>query len=163
MMKKFRLISLAAVLLGMQFSVQFSAQANQARPFGERSVFSNTAIAERLAPVAKVCAEGQTCGSKASAELVVAAAEPAAVALPLTGEKIYQNHCAMCHASGAAGAPKLGDAAAWKTRLTAAGGIDKLTASAVAGKGAMPAKGLCMTCSDADIKKSIQYILDNSK
>lgn len=137
--------------------VQLSAQANNDRPFGERSVLSKTATAERLAPVAKVCVEGQECGSKANAEIVVAAAEP------LTGEKIYQNHCAMCHASGAAGAPKLGDAAAWQTRLTAAGGIDKLAASAVAGKGAMPAKGLCMTCTDADIKNSVQYILDHSK
>jgi cytochrome c5 len=149
------------LLVTLMVGVQLSAQANNDRPFGERSIFSKTATDERLAPVAKVCLEGQECDSKTKAELVVA--DAGASAEPLTGEKIYQNHCAMCHTSGAAGAPKLGDKAAWQTRLTATGGIDKLSASAVTGKGAMPAKGLCMTCTDADIKNTVQYIVDHSK
>ncbi len=147
-------VFLAAALMA---SIHICAQASNDRPFGERSILSKTATAERLAPVAKVCIEGESCGSKAVAQIVVAAAEP------LTGEKTYQAHCAMCHAAGAAGAPKLGDAEAWKVRLAAAGSIDKLAASAVAGKNAMPAKGLCMECNDGDIKNAVQYMLDHSK
>ena len=34
-------------------------------------------------------------------------------------------------------------------------------ASAIAGKGGMPAKGTCMDCSDNDIKVTVQYMLDS--
>ena len=34
-----------------------------------------------------------------------------------TGEQVYKAVCASCHASGAAGAPKFGDAAAWSARF----------------------------------------------
>ena len=56
-----------------------------------------------------------------------------------TGEQIYKSICAACHDSGAVGAPKTGDAAAWGPRLAL--GHDGLTASAIAGKGAMPPRG----------------------
>lgn len=78
-----------------------------------------------------------------------------------SGEEVYNTKCAVCHASGAAGAPKLGDAAAWAPR--AAQGADALMAVAKSGKGAMPPKGLCMDCSDAELNSAVQYMLDNSK
>ena len=53
-----------------------------------------------------------------------------------TGEQIYKSICAACHDAGAVGAPKTGDAAAWGPRLAL--GHDGLTASAIAGKNAMP-------------------------
>ena len=56
-----------------------------------------------------------------------------------TGEQVYQAQCAACHASGAAGAPKLADAAAWGPRVKS--GADALLASALKGKGAMGAQG----------------------
>ena len=56
-----------------------------------------------------------------------------------TGEQIYASACVACHGSGAAGAPKMGDVAAWKPRLTQ--GLDGLLKSAIKGKGAMPPKG----------------------
>lgn len=52
-----------------------------------------------------------------------------------TGEQVYQAQCAACHAAGVAGAPKLGDAAAWAPRIKT--GYDTLLASALKGKGAM--------------------------
>lgn len=134
----------------------YAAEVKIDRPFGERSVLSKTAIMERLQPVAKVCLEGESCGASPKST-VIAAAEP------LTGEQIYQTNCMACHATGAAGAPKIGDAAAWQARLTAAGDIDKLAASAIAGKNAMPPKGMCTACSDADIKNTVKYMLDHSK
>ncbi|OGB13361.1 MAG: cytochrome C [Burkholderiales bacterium RIFCSPLOWO2_12_67_14] len=72
------------------------------------------------------------------------------------GEAIYKQTCAVCHAAGVAGAPKLGDKAAWAPRLTL--GVDGLTASAIKGKNAMPPKG-GSTASDADIKATVEYML----
>src|SRR5690606_1163398 len=54
----------------------------------------------------------------------------------LTGDAVYKQVCAACHTAGVAGAPKLGDKAAWDT--LAAKGLDALLASAINGKGAMP-------------------------
>jgi cytochrome c5 len=78
-----------------------------------------------------------------------------------TGEEVYNTKCAVCHASGAAGAPKMGDAAAWAPR--AALGTDALLATAKTGKNAMPPKGLCMDCSDAELQGAIEHMLNNSK
>lgn len=56
-----------------------------------------------------------------------------------TGEQVYTAQCSACHASGAAGAPKLGDAAAWGPRNGT--GFEALLNSALKGKGAMAAQG----------------------
>ncbi|MES2948249.1 MAG: c-type cytochrome [Pseudomonadota bacterium] len=55
-----------------------------------------------------------------------------------TGEAVYQAQCTTCHATGVAGAPKLGDKAAWATRIKT--GFDTLLTSALKGKGAMGAQ-----------------------
>ncbi len=55
-----------------------------------------------------------------------------------TGEEIYKQACASCHATGAAGAPKYGDAGGWGARLGR--GYDGLLSAVVKGKGAMPAR-----------------------
>lgn len=68
----------------------------------------------------------------------------------------YDKACTFCHASGAAGAPKIGDAMAWEPRLKT--GMDKLVLSVKNGKNAMPAKGMCNDCTDADYKALIKYI-----
>ena len=54
-----------------------------------------------------------------------------------------------------------GDAAAWGPR--AATGMDALMNSALNGKNAMPARGLCGTCSDDELQAAVEYMLDNSK
>ena len=72
------------------------------------------------------------------------------------GEALYKQACAVCHVAGVAGAPKLGDKAAWAPRVGL--GLDALTASVIKGKGAMPPKG-GSAASDADIKSSVQYML----
>lgn len=65
--------------------------------------------------------------------------DASAPAVLRTGAQVYQAQCAACHASGAAGAPKLGDAAAWGPRV--ATGYEALLNSALKGKGAMAAQG----------------------
>ena len=67
-------------------------------------------------------------------------------------------YCMACHGTGAAGAPKVGDTAAWEARIEAAGGIDGLVESAKKGKNAMPPMGLCSDCSDAELKEIIEYM-----
>ena len=54
---------------------------------------------------------------------------------PMTGEKVYQKSCAACHGSGVAGAPKLGDKAAWAPRIGE--GMDVMYKSALQGDGAV--------------------------
>ena len=56
-----------------------------------------------------------------------------------SGEEVFKAQCTTCHSTGAAGAPKFGDAAAWAPRI--AKGLDALVQSALHGKGAMPAQG----------------------
>jgi cytochrome c5 len=122
------------------------------RPVGQVNVGSVPAAAGGAAPAA----EAAPVQTAAAAE----AAEPAAAAAGRSGEEVYNAHCVACHGTGVAGAPKLGDSAAWAPR--AAQGIDTLLANATKGLNAMPPKGTCMACSDAELKGAIEYILANS-
>ncbi len=74
-------------------------------------------------------------------------------------QQLYEGACLACHASGVAGAPKVGDGAAWQARL--GDGIDALLTSAIKGKGAMPPKG-GSTYSDDQLRMVIEYILAES-
>jgi cytochrome c5 len=56
-----------------------------------------------------------------------------------SGEDVYKAQCSACHATGAAGAPKFGDAGAWGARIGK--GYDALLTSALKGKGAMGPQG----------------------
>jgi cytochrome c5 len=71
-------------------------------------------------------------------------------------EDRYGKTCAVCHASGAAGAPKTGDAAEWAPRLEK--GMDTLVQSVDKGMNAMPPKGMCFDCSADDFKALIEYM-----
>jgi len=95
----------------------------------------------------------------AAAVVVAAAAVPAAAATNAV-PGLYTQACAVCHGAGIAGAPKLGDKAAWAPRL--AQGIDGLTASAIKGKNAMPPRGGSQG-SDADIKAVVTYMVNTVK
>jgi cytochrome c5 len=71
-------------------------------------------------------------------------------------QTLYNQSCIACHASGAAGAPKKGDAAAWAPRL--AQGPETLLKHTKEGINAMPPKGMCMDCTDDEFKALIQYM-----
>lgn len=113
---------------------------------------SEQAIVDRIAPVGSVCIEGDT--SCATAATPVASG-------PRSGAEIYDSVCMGCHNTGAAGAPKRGDVAAWAPRIDQ--GMEMLVSNAINGIGAMPAKGTCGDCSDEDIANAVQYIVDASQ
>ena len=75
-------------------------------------------------------------------------------------DQLYQGACLACHTTGAAGAPKIGDAAAWTARL--AKGLDALVTSAINGIGAMPPRGGSQF-NDDQIRATVEYILSESK
>ena len=81
---------------------------------------------------------------------------PAKADLLSPGKQIYSSTCFACHATGAAGAPKVGDRAAWSARI--AQGDATLLQHAMHGFNAMPPKGGCATCSDTDIRAAIAYM-----
>lgn len=71
-------------------------------------------------------------------------------------EEVYTKHCAACHGTGVAGAPKKGDKAAWAPRLKQGDAV--LLKNAKNGIRAMPPKGLCTSCSDGDLQATIKYM-----
>jgi len=75
-----------------------------------------------------------------------------------TAQTIYEQHCSVCHQEGVAGAPKFRDPSDWKARLKNQT-RDALTATAIKGLNAMPAKGTCQECNDAEIKDAIEYMV----
>ena len=75
----------------------------------------------------------------------------------LNGKAIYDRSCAACHATGAAGAPKVGDVAAWAPRVKT--GVAALFISATKGKGIMPPRGGNPALTDAEIKAVISYMM----
>jgi len=68
----------------------------------------------------------------------------------------YNKSCAVCHAAGAAGAPKTGVTADWTPRMEK--GMDTLVKSVEDGLNAMPPKGMCFDCSAKDYKALIEYM-----
>ncbi len=118
--------------------------------------FTAERIAERVAPAATPCVEGQECNDAAP----VVAAAPVAAKAP-SGKETYDVKCFACHGTGAAGAPKLGDKDAWAPRV--AQGIDTLYEHALSGFNAMPPKGACMDCSDDTIKIVVDYMVESVK
>uniref|UniRef100_Q478X6 Cytochrome c, class I n=1 Tax=Dechloromonas aromatica (strain RCB) TaxID=159087 RepID=Q478X6_DECAR len=79
---------------------------------------------------------------------------------PKDGATIFNTVCGACHNTGAAGAPKVDDKAAWAPRV--ATGKEALYKSALNGKNAMPARG-GTSLSDAEIKATVDYILTKVK
>ncbi|HYQ71245.1 MAG TPA: c-type cytochrome [Gammaproteobacteria bacterium] len=114
-------------------------------------------VIENIKPVGQVYVAGESEPEQPAAM----AADAGAAAGPKSGEEVYNSNCMACHATGAAGAPKLGDAAAWAPRI--AQGKEKLLANATNGLNAMPPKGLCMACSEAELQAAIDYMVSKSQ
>ena len=134
---------LAAVLLGFGLTAGAVAVASV-----------EDEIRARIQPVGEVCLQGEECGE-------AAAPAQAASAGPRSGEEVYNTICMACHTTGAAGAPVIGDNAAWAPRIEK--GMETLIDHALHGFNAMPAKGGCASCPDEEIKSAVEHMVSQSK
>lgn len=77
------------------------------------------------------------------------------------GESIYKKYCVACHATGAAGSPKLGDKTAWTARISQGNAV--LIQHAIEGykgeTGYMPPKGGYMSLSEEEIAATVMYMV----
>lgn len=121
-----------------------------------KTVQADKEIAERIKPVGELVVAGAT----AVANGVVSTANAAA-----DGKGTYNKACVACHGAGVAGAPKIGDKAAWAARI--AQGNETLYTHAIKGfqgkKGFMPAKGGNASLADADVKAAVDHMVTQSK
>lgn len=85
-------------------------------------------------------------------------AEAQAQAPERSGKAVVDEQCAKCHAKGEAGAPRIGDRAAWAPRMKR--GMDALALSAIRGHGGMPARGSRADLTDGEIKAAINYMFN---
>lgn len=129
-------------------------------------------LAVTLAALLGACGKQESAAPEASAPASSEAAAPAptAAAVPAMaentqGKSVFSKTCALCHAVGAAGAPKPGDQADWAPRISQ--GMDVLYKHATEGftgaKGVMPARGGAATLTDDDVKAAVDYMVEQSK
>jgi cytochrome c5 len=153
------------IVLSFAIPIAIAAMASQFVTGGKKGLPPQERTAQLIQPVARL----QLASTATSAAAAPAAASPAAAtpvaAAPAAGKAdgkgIYEKSCAACHGTGVAGAPKLGDKAAWAPRL--GGGADALAASAIKGKNAMPPKGGNAALSDADVKAAVDYLIAQAR
>lgn len=147
-------ITIALVILARFIAANTSVAQRAEDPVLQREV------AARIGPVAKVAVAGQD-----NSALAPAAAAPAVAAEDLPGETVYNQACVACHGAGIAGAPKLGDKAAWAARI--AQGADTLHTHALQGfqgkGGYMPPKGGRTDLSDQSVINAVDFMVTASQ
>ena len=165
-------VGAVALIVGIYLLVQFAVGAYGARSLKDDPSMSEAAVARRIAPVAMVAidpnAPPSSAAPAASPPAQAAAASPAipppaakAAQAGGAGKATFDRVCTACHATGVAGAPKLGDKAAWAPRIKA--GKEALYTAALHGKGAMPPKGGNPAITDADVRAAVDYMLSAAK
>ena len=121
------------------------------------------AVAARIQPLGQVYLPGDDL--EASAPALMPVEEPDPVVTAMTGPQVYNSACLACHGAGVAGAPILGDVAAWSARI--AQGNDVLNDHAVNGytgsAGYMPAKGGRADLSDQEVIDAVAYMVAESQ
>ena len=127
------IVPIVGVLLAVQLIVH--------RPHANPEAMKPEAVAARIQPVGKV---------------EFGAAGDSGPRAQKSGEEVFKSTCAACHQTGAAGAPKVGDNAAWAKLLKE--GLAHMTKSAIAGVKAMPPRGGNPELSDLEIARAIVHM-----
>ena len=106
------------------------------RPGADPQAMTPEAVSARLQPVARleIGGAGAAAGARSAADIV-------------------KGTCAACHQTGAANAPKLGDAAAWAPRIKT--GVNTMVQSVIKGKGAMPPKAGDASLTENEIHNAV--------
>lgn len=131
-------ILLAFVLPILLIVLLVNYVASDSKESAGSSLMTPEAVTERIKPVAEVTVN-----------------ESAGVPGSASGQMVYESACIACHGSGALGAPKFGDAAAWGPRIGQ--GLEALWNAAMNGKNAMPAQGNGEYTPD-EIKRAVVYM-----
>ncbi len=124
-------------------------------------------VEQRIAPIGGVYAgdTGRAAMAAAQEAAAKAAASQVAYGGSTDGHEIYGQLCHSCHDAGVAGSPKMTDKAAWAPRV--AKGIDTLIKHATEGftgdTGVMPAKGGNPALNDAQIRATVEWMVDQVK
>ncbi|MDD7804855.1 MAG: c-type cytochrome [Endozoicomonas sp. (ex Botrylloides leachii)] len=147
-MPRLFLIRIRALLCLLATICTATATAKLAIDLDERS---RREIAERIAPIGRVCEAGQLCAKNAFTAVKSDNGTR-------SGEQVVSQFCSACHTTGLLNAPKIGDGAAWSKYMQAAGGFNQMLTNAINGIGAMPPKGTCMDCSDIEIQSAIEHM-----
>jgi cytochrome c5 len=153
----------AVVLLIVTLSLALIS-CGQSGDTGEKAEMTEKVTSPRPIEVSdSPAADTATDAAEEDAATDITETAPVQVADTVDGAAVYRKSCASCHMTGAAGAPKTGDKAAWSSRI--AKGVDALVQSALAGVTgtAMMPKGACATCSDEEIEAAVRYMADQSK
>ena len=108
-------------------------------------VVEKTQVEEKVQPVAQV----KVADKSAPQENAI-----------ISGEKISQVNCILCHGAGVMGAPKIGDATQWEARI--AQGKEKLINHAIQGINMMPAKGGNAALSDEEVAAAVIWMANES-
>ena len=134
------LLAFLVPILGIVLLVQLVTHAPSVDP----NAMTPEAVDARIQPVGRV-------------EFIAAAGAAGALR---TGEEIVKTVCGVCHLSGVADAPKIGDAARWGK--LAKEGMRELLKGAIKGKGAMPPRGGNPDLSDTELARAIAYMANQS-
>jgi cytochrome c5 len=159
------LIAIALVLIGVSRLVDSG-------PKGARDTsdpLMQASAHERIRPFGQVAVAGEDNAALAIAQAAIpvagAPAPAAGAAGPEDGKSVFESACIACHGSGIAGAPRIGDKAAWAPRI--AQGAATLEQHAIAGfqgpAGLMPAKGGRLDLSDEAVRKAVEHMVAQSR
>ena len=133
------------------FFIGYKALNSSSAESSNSETIIDSALLERIKPIGEVRIDSS----------MAATSSESSEKAERSGEEIYKANCQGCHSSGVMGAPKYASLEDWAARIDL--GLEKLTLSAIVGKGGMPARGTCMDCSDNEIKLTVQYLLDSLK
>jgi cytochrome c5 len=149
---------LVAVTIGLFAFARHVGAENQGKQVSNDPRYLES-VEERLQPVARVAVAGQ---DNSALKIESAGPPTAAAAVPENGTAAYETACAACHGAGIAGAPKVGDKAAWGPRIQQ--GKAMLYDHAIHGfngkTGVMPAKGGRADWPDDLIKQAVDHIVE---
>jgi cytochrome c5 len=125
------------------FGIIMLVQLVTSRPGADPQAMTPEAVSARLQPVARleIGGAGGAAGARSAADIV-------------------KNTCSACHQTGAANAPKLGDAAAWAPRIKT--GVNTLVQSVIKGKGAMPPKAGDASLTETEIHNAVVLIANQA-
>ncbi len=150
------------VLFAATIALFFLARQIHAETKGQHHLEDPAVLAktsERIAPVGMVILDGE------ADTTAVAVVTETVVAQVRTGPEVYNTACMACHTTGAGGAPKIGDSAAWADRLSK--GQATLIEHAIKGfqgdAGYMPPKGGRADLTDDEVSAAVEFMVGESQ